>query len=126
MNFSWLEGFEWTDSYQQLYKNDSVFSRCYTSNLHGEGATRIDRQYGWGKDLIIILAKYISIAFSDHLASVYCLKAPENLCKPLSPRHKPLFKARTEVMTDQVFTQMLNSKMLEWQKVKEAGADTML
>ena len=89
-----IKTFEWTDSYRQLYRNDSVFSRYYTSNLHGEGATRIDRQYGWGKDLLIISAKYISIAFSDHLASVYCLKAPENLCKTLSPRHKPLFKAR--------------------------------
>ena len=57
---------------------------------------------------------------------MYCLKAPENLCKTLSPRHKPLFKARAEVVADPVFTKRLNSKMLEWQRVKEAGADIML
>ena len=121
-----IKTFEWTDSYRNLYKNDVVFSRYYSTDLHGEGATRIDRQYGWGKDLKILSANYISIAFSDHHASVYRLKAPENLCKPLSPRHKPLFKARAEVVADPVFAQRLNTKMLEWQRVKEAGADIML
>ena len=41
-----IETFEWTDIYQQLFKNYWVFSRYDTSNLHGEGATRIDQQYG--------------------------------------------------------------------------------
>ena len=58
-----INTFSWSDNYRLLHKNATAFSRYYASNLHGDGATRIDRQYSWGKDLKILFADYKSIAF---------------------------------------------------------------
>ena len=53
-----------------------TFSRYYASNLHGDGATRIDRQYSWGKEIKTLFSDYKSIAFSDHMASIYTMTVP--------------------------------------------------
>ena len=120
-----INTFSWSDNYRQLHKNETVFSRYYASNLHGDGATRIDRQYSWGKDIKIFCADYKSIAFSDHMASIYIMSVPASIHKILSPKHKPQFKSKPEVITDPAFIERLKAKMSEWELVREAGADTM-
>ena len=67
--------FTWKDSFRSLYPNSLIFSRYYESQRYGEGASRIDRNYHYG-DIEIIEAKYISIAFSDHMACSISIKLP--------------------------------------------------
>ena len=44
-----------------------VYSRYYGRGGQ-DGATRIDMSYSWG-EVILVEAKYQSLAFSDHLAT---------------------------------------------------------
>ena len=39
--------------------------------------------------------------------------------------HKPQFKSKPEVITDPAFIERLKAKMLEWEQVRKAGADTI-
>ena len=118
-----INTFSWSDSYRQLHKNKIIYSRYYANNLHGNGATRIDRQYSWGKDIQIVSAIYTSVAFSDHLAQIYTMTTPASIHKLMSPKHKPLFKSKPEVITDTIFKERLASKLVEWEQVREAGAN---
>ena len=118
-----INTFSWSDNYRQLHKNKTIYSRYYASNLHGNGATRIDRQYSWGNDIQIVSAIYTSIAVSDHLAQIYTMRTPASINKSMSPKHKPLFKSKPEVITDAIFKERLASKLMEWEQVREAGAN---
>ena len=40
-----------------------------------------------------LVAIYISVAFSDHMASIYTITTPASIHKSLSPKHKPQFKS---------------------------------
>ena len=44
-----LKVFNWKDSFRSVHPDAKVFSRYYESDKFGDGATRIDRQYHWGK-----------------------------------------------------------------------------
>ena len=43
-----VKTFSWEDSYRILYPNSQSFSRYYDNVTHGDGATRIDRNYQYG------------------------------------------------------------------------------
>ena len=64
-----IKNFNWTDSFRSLHPDDLIYSRYYSSAVHGDGATRIDRMYYHGS-LQVVKAEYVPIAFSDHLAHV--------------------------------------------------------
>ena len=71
--------FGWIDSFRHLHPNSSSFSRYYESRGI-TGASRIDRQYHWGK-IVIIKAEYTPVAFSDHLAHTVRIQVPEPLAR---------------------------------------------
>ena len=77
--------FSWVDSFRQLHPNSEQFSRYYDNSVHGEGASRIDRMYHFG-GLEIVEAKYVGVAFSDHLSLIVKIKLPENMQKMSSPK----------------------------------------
>ena len=117
--------FSWKDSFRALHPDATVFSRYYNHDRIGQGASRIDRCYYWG-DLEVKEAKYISIAFSDHLATVASFILPDNLTKMITPKARPFFKTKPEVVIDSQFKESLQSSMLEWQEVKQHGVDVLL
>ena len=119
-----VKNFSWNDSFRSLHPNSAVFSHYYGSDFHGEGATRIDREYNWG-NMVIVEAKYVGLAFSDHLALVIKLKLPESFSRLLCPRSKPQFKAKPEVVRDKVFHQQLREKFSVWSEVRQAGLDIL-
>ena len=64
-----VKAFSWKDDFRVLHPDESSFSRYYSNDRSGMGATRIDRSYSYG-DLVPIDAKYVSVAFSDHLSHI--------------------------------------------------------
>ena len=72
--------FEMLDSFRSLHLHDSVFSRYYTSDEYGEGATRIDRTYHYG-DVGVKKAQYIGVAFSDHQSLIVTVSLPGQFWK---------------------------------------------
>ena len=118
-----IKTFSWSDNFRQLHKSKTIYSRYYSNNLHGNGATRIDRQYSWGNGIKIVSAIYTSVAFSDHMAQIYTMTTPASIQKSQSPKHKPLFKSKPEVIQDPIFKERLAAKLVEWEQVREAGAN---
>ena len=115
--------FSLKDSFRYLHPDSEVFSRYYHTQS-GEGATRIDREYHWG-DMMVLEARYVGIAFSDHLALVVKLKLPEELSRLWCPRSRHQFKAKPEVVKDPVFQKRLKEKFALWYEVREAGLDIL-
>ena len=112
--------FDLEDSFRKLHPNIKTFSHYYHTVQLGAGATRIDRAYCWG-DLKVIEAKYLPIAFSDHMAYVVSLSLPTPQARILSPRSRPLFKIRPEVICDTIFQEWLADSMADWRQVKDLG-----
>ena len=96
-----------------MYPNSQCFSHYYQG-----GATRIDRSYSFG-ELSVTEARYVSIAFSDHLSYITTFQTPPYMHTLVSPRARPFFKTTPVVMKDKVFQHRLLNCMREWQKVKE-------
>ena len=48
-----IKTFNWTDSFRQHYPDSLQFSRYYDNSVHGEGASRLDRNYHFGNIKII-------------------------------------------------------------------------
>ena len=113
------------DSFRELYPDVKAFSRYYHHERIGQGGSRIDRCYYWG-EFIVQEAKYLSIAFSDHLATVTTFSLPDNLTKMASPKSRPFFKTRPEVVLDSQFRACLQASMLEWLEVKQHGVDVLI
>ena len=105
-----IKTFSWQDSFRGIYPTEKIFSRYYDSERFGEGATRIDRSCHYGS-LIVSDAKYISLAFSDHMALIVSLKLPDNLTKIISPKSCPLFKIKPDVVQDKLFKARLEESM---------------
>ena len=80
----------------------NIFSRYYNINDKDVGATRIDRMYHHG-NIDIIDANYVSASFSDHHSLVVKVRLPDLFSRLLSPKTKPFFKARPEVVRDPLF-----------------------
>ena len=85
------QSFAWKDSYRFLHPDGTCFSRYYSNDRHGAGATRIDRSYCYG-DLVPADADYVSVAFSDHLSYIVTLKAPPHLQKLICPKYRPFLR----------------------------------
>ena len=119
-----IKNFSWTDSFRLLHPQANTFSRYYDSSLHGEGATRIDRQYHYG-GLEVVKADYVAVAFSDHLSLIVQVKVPYQLSRLICPKSKPLFKSKPEVIEDKVFLSRLKENYEVWSEVKSFGLDVM-
>ena len=118
-----IRNFAQVDSFRSLHPGSQVFSRYY-SGANGEiGASRIDRSYHWG-NLSVVVAEYLSVAFSDHMSFVVRLSLP-GLDKIISPKTRPHFKTSPEVIHDKVFRRRLVEEMVGWQQVKERGLKIM-
>ena len=63
--------------------------------------------------------------FSDHLAYVVNFSIPERMARILSPRSRPLFKVKPEVIKDQLFKERLSQSMLDWEEVHDLGLDIL-
>ena len=55
-----VKTFNWQDSYRSLYPSTQCFSRYYGNERHGDGASRIDRNYHLG-NIEILEVKYCSV-----------------------------------------------------------------
>jgi exonuclease III len=108
--------FEFQDSFRELHPSLAMFSRYYANDRFGEGASRIDRNYHWAQ-LKIIDAKYVSVAFSDHMSHVVTISLPDPLSVILSPRTRPLFKVKPDVVKDPLFRERLQDSMTGWLEV---------
>ena len=73
----------------------------------------------------VVEAKYEPIAFSDHMAYVVSFSLPTPSARIFSPRSRPLFKIRPEVICDSVFQEWLAVSMADWKEVKELGLDVL-
>ena len=113
-----VKNFAWVDSYRQLNLDSQQFSRYYDNSVHGEGASRIDRMYHYGQ-LHILEAYYVGVAFSDHFALIVKFKLPENMSKLMSPKCKPLFKSKPEVIQDETFQKRLKLNFQLWLNVRQ-------
>ena len=116
--------FSWTDTYRMLYPNNQCFSHFYSNTRYGNGATRLDRSYSFG-NLIPTEAKYIGVAFSDHLSYIVSLSLPCQLQLLLSPKTRPFFKTTPAVIKDKVFQTRLADSMQEWEAVRAFGVPTL-
>ena len=112
------------DSFRELHPSSSIFSRYYENDRSGAGATRIDRNYHWG-DIKITDAKYVSIAFSDHMSHIITISLPDPLNVVLSPKTRPLFKVKPEVAKDHLFHERLKESMEGWLEVKALGLNVI-
>ena len=120
-----IKTFNWVDSFRHLHPKSKEFSRYYDNSVHGSGATRIDRLYHHGP-LKIVEAYYVGVAFSDHFSLIVKMCLPEKMSKLLSPKAKPLFKSRTEVIQDPVFINSLKKQAELWSNVREnTGLDVL-
>ena len=119
-----VQNFSWIDSFRQLHPHSKQFSRYYDNSVHGEGAARLDRMYHHG-GLKILEAKYVGVAFSDHLTLVVKIKLPQNMEKIVSPKSKPLFKAKPNVIQDETFKGRLKDNFHLWSQVRDAGLDIL-
>ena len=116
--------FELKDSFRHLHPNSEEYSRYYSNDRHGEGASRIDRSYHWGH-IQVLDTEYVGIAFSDHLAHVVTIALPKNMEKSISPKTRPFFKTSPEVVHDKVFQDRLNVVMEHWKEVLNRGLDIL-
>ena len=114
---------DWKDSYRTLYPNTLTFSRYY-ENARAEGATRIDRNYHFG-NLDIREVKYIPVAFSDHFGLVVKLCLPDSLSRMISPKSRPSFKLKPEVIRDSIFKERLKDSMVSWERIRAFQGDTL-
>ena len=116
--------FNWTDSYRYCYPHGKSFSHYYESNTV-EGGTRIDRQYHWG-NLVILEAKYVGIAFSDHMALIISVKLPTQVSRLSCPKSRPFYKPKPFVIKDKIFKKRLEINFNLWLEVKSAGLNLLL
>ena len=119
-----IQVFSLKDTFRSLYPDKSVFSRYYSSNRFGDGASRIDRNYHWGC-LKPVEASYESIAFSDHLVHVVTAELPQDMEKITSPKVRPFFKTSPEVVLDKVFQDRVKVAMSSWKEIKDKGLEIL-
>ena len=112
--------FSWKDAFRVMHPGEATFSRYYSNDRIGSGATRIDRCYLYG-ELQPTNAQYSSVAFSDHLSHIVSIKLPSSLVKHTSPKSRPFFKTRPDIVKDRLFKSRLRLRMIEWEQVKQFG-----
>ena len=109
----------WSDSFRNLHPTTLKYSRFY-ENSRAEGASRIDRCYHFG-NMVVKQAFYVPIAFSDHFAHVVEFMVPADLSHILSPKCRPSFNIKAEVIRDQIFKERLAVSVQMWERVKSFG-----
>ena len=119
-----IKNFNWVDSFRYLHPHSKQFSRYYDNIVHGEGATRIDRSYHYG-NIEILEAFYVGVAFSDHLSYIVRIRVPNTFSKMSSPKSRPLFKSKPEVIQDPTFKLRLQESFLSWTQIKNNGLDCL-
>jgi exonuclease III len=119
-----VKNFSWVDSFKYLHPNTKQYSRYYDNSVHGEGASRLDRNYHFG-GLSVLEAYYVGVAFSDHLPHIIKIKLPTPISKLFSPKSRPLFKSKPSVIQDQKFKERLKENFSLWSKVRQAGLSTL-
>ena len=70
-------------------------------------------------------SKYKSIAFSDHMAYIVKIKIPDSISKILSPKNRPLFNTKAEVVLGNIFQERLRVSMAQWLEVKALGVPVL-
>ena len=116
--------FNMKDSFRILHPKAASFSHFYHTIHQGEGATRLDRSYNWGS-IRVIEAKYEPVSFSDHLSYTVSFSIPAPLARILSPRSRPIFKIKPDIIRDKIFQERLSDSMLDWQEVNDLGLDIL-
>ena len=111
----------WKDSFRILYPSKLEYSRFYT-HKQIDGASRIDRCYNFG-DIKPASARYIPVAFSDHFAHVVVFDVPEIISRLLTPKARPNFKLRAEIITDPIFKERIGESMIMWERVRSFQTD---
>ena len=117
--------FEMVDSFRTLFPNKKIFSHYYKSTQFVQGGTRIDRSYHWG-EIRVKEAKYVPVALSDHMAYIVSIAVPGLPSSIFSPRSRPLFKVRPEVILDKVFQERLAESMADWKHIMDLGPDVLV
>ena len=115
---------DWQDSYRTLHPEAITFSRFY-ENSRASGATRIDRSYHFG-NVKVTEAKYLPLAFSDHLGHLVRMVLPDILSRAFCPKSRPSFRLTSEVIKDRVFQNWLEESMISWQSLRGYGLDTLV
>ena len=119
-----VKTFDMKDCFRNLYPNSKTYSHYYHTTHLGEGATRIDRSYSWG-NIKVLEAKYEPLAFSDHMAYIVSYILPTASSRMFSPKARPMFKVRPEVINDRVFQQNLSDSMKDWKELQDLGLDVL-
>ena len=109
--------FNLKDSFREKHPDAKIFSRYYSSEENGVGATRLDRIYHCGK-VQVKDAKYIAVPFSDHHGLVVHTNLPNNVQQMLSPRSRLPYKAKPEVVKDPIFKEKLKESFRLWEVSK--------
>ena len=104
-----ISTFDWKDSFRTLYPDSIQFSKYY-SNQRSQGASRIDSAYHSG-DVDVIIAEYIPVAFSYHMAHRKVIKSPNPLLRPIHPKGSGFFRIKAEVVKDEIFRMRLKDAM---------------
>ena len=110
----------WNDSFRNLHPSSLTYSRFY-ENCRAEGASRIDRCYHHGS-LVVEKAIYVPLAFSDHFAHVVEFLVPDNMSQVISPKCRPSFRVKPEVIRDNVFKERLADAVQGWERVRAFDA----
>ena len=108
-----------SDSFRCLPPDAVVFSRYYSTHDNDIGATRIDRAYHYG-DISVKEAEYVEISFSDHHSLIVKVQLPQYFSRLLSPKARPYFKSKPEVVKDGIFQARLRIIFQEWLSVKNS------
>ena len=106
----------WQDSFRLLHPTSLKYSRFY-ENSRAEGASRIDRCYHSGS-LVVEQAIYVPVAFSDHFANVVEFLVPDSFAQVISPKCRPSFRVKAEVIRDNVFKERLAAAVQGWERVR--------
>ena len=93
--------FSGSDTYRSLFPDNQCFF-FYHKDMYGGGATRIDRSYSYG-DLAPSEAKYVSVAFSDHLSYIVTLQIPNQQLTLISPKARSFSKTTPMIVKDKQF-----------------------
>ena len=106
----------WKDSFRTLHPTTPKYSRYY-ENSRAEGASIIDRCYHFG-NLVVEQAIYVPLAFSDHFAHVVEFLVPDSFAQVISPKCRPSFRVKAEVIRDNVFKERLAAAVQGWERVR--------
>ena len=63
-------------------------------------------------------AQYVGVAFPDHFPLILKVRLPSNMQKAASPKFKPLFKSKPEVIEDRIFQKNLAEQFQRWCNIR--------